>query len=49
MYVWIFKHLPGPLWFRIVESVLLIVAAGYALFTWGYPLIEETFFDGLSA
>ena len=27
MYGWIFRHLPGPLWLRILTSVVLISAA----------------------
>jgi hypothetical protein len=27
MYGWIFRHLPGPLWLRIVTSLVLIAAA----------------------
>ena len=27
MYGWIFRHLPGPLWLRILTSAVLISAA----------------------
>ena len=27
MYGWIFRHLPGPLWLRIITSLVLIAAA----------------------
>ena len=38
MYAWIFRHLPGPTWFKVIESLILIGAAVAALFTWVYPL-----------
>lgn len=39
MYGWIYRHLPGPGWFRWI--VLLAVAAVViaALFTWVFPEI----------
>ena len=27
MYAWIFRHLPGPTWFKVIESLALIGAA----------------------
>ena len=37
MYAWIFRHLPGPTWFKVIESLVLIGAAVVVLFTWVYP------------
>jgi len=41
MYAWIFRHLPGPTWFRVIESLALIAAAVAALFTWVYPWVQS--------
>ncbi|MBB6333694.1 MAG: hypothetical protein SOX57_00650 [Schaalia hyovaginalis] len=43
MYAWIFRHLPGPTWLKAIESLILIGAVVYALFTWGYPWAQEFF------
>ena len=38
MYAWIFRNLPGPLWVRILTSVVLVAVAVILmiefLFTW---------------
>ncbi|MDO4259294.1 MAG: hypothetical protein Q4C87_07220 [Actinomycetaceae bacterium] len=44
MYAWIFRHLPGPLWLRIIQSLVLIAAAIFALFQWVFPWLQ-TYFD----
>ena len=31
MYGWIFRHLPGPLWVRIIPAILLILLVVYVL------------------
>lgn len=41
MYAFIFSHLPGPLWLRIIWSVLLIVAALAVLVTWVFPWLSQ--------
>ena len=41
MYAWIFRHLPGPTWFKVIESLALIGAAVAALFTWVYPWVQS--------
>ena len=41
MYAWIFRHLPGPTWFKVIESLVLIGAAVAALFTWVYPWVQS--------
>lgn len=49
MYAWLFRHLPGPLWARILLTVLLLAAVVVALFGWGFPAIAPymPFNDGL--
>ena len=49
MYGWLFRHLPGPLWLRIVLTVLLLAAVIVALFGWVFPAIAPfmPFNDGL--
>ena len=49
MYAWLFRHLPGPLWARIVLTVLLIAAVIVVLFAWVFPAIAPwlPFNDGL--
>lgn len=41
MYAWIFRHLPGPLWVRIIISLLLIAATVYLLMEYVFPYFEE--------
>lgn len=41
MYGWIFRHLPGPLWLRIVTAVLLIAAAVAALMLYVFPWFSQ--------
>ena len=41
MYAWIFRHLPGPTWFKVIESLALIGAGIAALFTWFYPWVQS--------
>lgn len=40
MYVSIWRVLPGPVWLRILFSVILIGAALFALATWVFPFID---------
>jgi len=49
MYAWLFRHLPGPLWARILLTVLLLAAVIVALFGWVFPAIAPhmPFNDGL--
>ena len=49
MYAWLFRHLPGPLWARIVLTVLLLAAIVVALFAWVFPAIAPymPFNDGM--
>lgn len=41
MYGWIFRHLPGPTWFKVVEALVIISLIIFALFTWAYPLVHS--------
>jgi hypothetical protein len=41
MYGWIFRHLPGPLWLRIVASALLIAAAVLGLMLYVFPWFSQ--------
>lgn len=49
MYAWLFRHLPGPLWVRILLTVLVLAAIVVALFGWVFPAIAPymPFNDGL--
>lgn len=49
MYGWLFRHLPGPLWMRILLTALLLAAVVVALFAWVFPAIAPymPFNDGL--
>lgn len=40
MYGWIFRHLPGPLWIRILTSMLLIAAIVVVLFQVVFPWLS---------
>lgn len=40
MYGWIWRHLPGPVWLRILEAVLLVAAAVAALVVWVFPWVN---------
>ncbi|WP_394940356.1 hypothetical protein [Psychromicrobium sp. YIM B11713] len=40
MYGWIFRSLPGPLWLRIIFSILLIAAVLAALVIWVFPWLS---------
>jgi hypothetical protein len=41
MYGWIFCHLPGPLWMRIIISILLIAAAVLLLLQFVFPWLSQ--------
>ena len=49
MYAWLFRHLPGPLWMRILLTVLVLAAIVVALFGWVFPAIAPVmpFNDGV--
>lgn len=39
MYGWIFRHLPGPTWLRVLLVLVLVAAVVVALFLWVFPEI----------
>jgi uncharacterized protein YhdP len=41
MYGWIFRQLPGPLWLRIVTSLVLIAAALVLMVQFLFPWVSE--------
>ena len=41
MYGWIFRHLPGQLWLRIVTSVLLVACALVLMVQFLFPWMSE--------
>jgi hypothetical protein len=41
MYPWIWRHLPGPTWFRGVEAVALIALVVAFLFLVGFPALDQ--------
>ena len=41
MYAWIFRHLPGPLWVRIIIAIVLILAVVYLLMEFVFPHFAE--------
>lgn len=53
MYAWIFRHLPGPLWMKIILTLVLLAAVVLLLmevvFPWAdqySPLNDSTIQDG---
>lgn len=43
MYGWIFRHLPGPTFLKVIEALILVAAVVYALFFWVFPWAMENF------
>lgn len=41
MYGWIFRHLPGPLWVRMIVSILLIAGAVLLLLQFVFPWLSQ--------
>lgn len=41
MYGWIFRHLPGPLWLRIIIAITLLLVVIYALMEYAFPHFEQ--------
>lgn len=46
MYAWIFRHLPGPLWVRIITSVVLAAGVVLVLMVYVFPWFSEFSFLG---
>jgi hypothetical protein len=40
MYAWIFRRLPGPLWLRILTSLVLLAAVLLALANYVFPWLS---------
>lgn len=41
MYLWLFQHLPGPLWVRILLSAGLLAGAVFLLFEFAFPWLAD--------
>ncbi len=41
MYGWIFRHLPGPLWVRIVMTLVFLVVAVLVLMQFVFPWLSQ--------
>lgn len=41
MYAFIFRHLPGPLWLRVIWSILIAAAALAVLVSWVFPWLSQ--------
>ena len=41
MYAWFFRKLPGPLWFRIIQTLILLAIVVYVLMTWVFPWANQ--------
>lgn len=40
MYAWFFRHLPGPLWLRIIQTLLLIALVVLLLMNYVFPWLS---------
>lgn len=43
MYSWIWRHLPGPRWLKVLEALLLIAIVVIFIFLWGFDWFVHTF------
>ncbi len=43
MYEWIFRHLPGPTWLRVIEVLIVVTVIVAVLFQWVFPWAQEYF------
>jgi hypothetical protein len=41
VYAWIFRHLPGPLWLRILTSVVLVAGVLVLLVQFVFPWFSQ--------
>lgn len=41
MYSWIFRHLPGPLWIRIIQTLLMIALIILLLMNFAFPWASQ--------
>lgn len=43
MYGWIWRHLPGPVWLRLIEALILVALVVLGLFEFVFPWANDTF------
>ncbi|GAA2963218.1 hypothetical protein ACTXI4_03035 [Glutamicibacter ardleyensis] len=41
MYAWIFRNLPGPIWLRIIEALILLAAVVLLLMMYVFPWLSQ--------
>lgn len=41
MYAWLFRHLPGPLWIRIIQTLLLLAFVVLVLMNYVFPWANQ--------
>ena len=41
MYGWIFRNIPGPLWFRVLTVILFLAAAVLLLMQYVFPWLAQ--------
>ncbi|MDR2255747.1 MAG: hypothetical protein LBE25_07105 [Arthrobacter sp.] len=41
MYAWLFRHLPGPLWIRIIQTLLLLALVVLVLMNYVFPWASQ--------
>lgn len=41
MYAWLFRHLPGPLWVRVLAAASVAAAAVFLLMSWTFPWLSQ--------
>lgn len=41
IYPWIWRHLPGPPWARVVIAALLVSIVVIGLFEWAFPWVSS--------
>ncbi|GAA3074283.1 MULTISPECIES: hypothetical protein [Nesterenkonia] len=41
MYAWIFRHLPGPLWLKIIQTLVLLAAVVLLLMEVVFPWVDQ--------
>lgn len=39
MYPWIWRHLPGPTWAKIIECIVILLAITLVIFIWVFPWV----------
>lgn len=41
MYAWLFRHLPGPTWLKVTETLVILMGLLYVLFEHFYPWVQS--------